>query len=178
LKLPTESHPFLFFLKPTEATTRTHYQPWKTRHPTQIAWCWEIRCHLVILTFVCITTWESPEGVNGRMALLVSTRRYADICAQLLRQQETLTSPLSTSVSVSEVYWDGDLRPIGPKWDPTSGPYEPPGEYRPPGKEDMYMVSYAAELWPEAKAVWQHTGFRHLVTAGDVLVGTDTRQRY
>jgi cystathionine gamma-synthase len=91
---------------------------------------------------------------EGKLAILLDSVRHAQACRKALpewnpRQIEGKDSDIGVYI----VTWAGEITAVLPK-DPIQA--EPTGDI---GQEDIILVTYPAELAPEAKSFWQHTGF-------------------
>lgn len=92
---------------------------------------------------------DTGTSMNGRRTLLVASRRHALLCQRFLaREKPCADLPPS---QVLQVNWCGLITPM-------TGGEETSREEPFPGKEDIFVISYPAELFPTAKAFWQHTG--------------------
>ncbi|KAK0648070.1 pyridoxal phosphate-dependent transferase [Cercophora newfieldiana] len=98
--------------------------------------------------------WESKTGISaaGRRAMILCSYRHAAMCREFLHRQ---TPPAfhSDKIIVFSVSWNGLLAPID------QDPQLNGNTERSSGQEDIFVVSYPEELYLEAKAFWQHTGF-------------------
>lgn len=96
-----------------------------------------------------------PEKTTeARLAVLVLCRRHAELCRRFLLSQESNSASNPPKIEVLRVTWDGQISVLKHPLDPLKRVHAPCG------KEPIYAVSYpAADLFPAAKAFWQHTGF-------------------
>ncbi|KAH6844629.1 pyridoxal phosphate-dependent transferase [Chaetomium sp. MPI-CAGE-AT-0009] len=99
-------------------------------------------------------------GIHGegeeRLATLLSSASHGRACREALPEWNKAkpTAAKSANIGVYAVTWDGNVSLVPEAVSPDET--EPTPET---GKEDIILVTYPAELAPEAKAFWQHTGF-------------------
>jgi cystathionine gamma-synthase len=99
-----------------------------------------------------LTREEGPGP--SRLGLILSSGRYASMARQFLEHQPEV-KPGTTIIEVLVVTWDGKITVVADGDMPVRSNH--PEAY--PGREDLFVVSYPAELFPAVKAFWQHTGF-------------------
>ncbi|KXX81307.1 putative cystathionine gamma-synthase [Madurella mycetomatis] len=95
---------------------------------------------------------------GAQLGLVLSTLRHAQLCRQALCAWNPRQHQISpTDVGVYIVGWEGQITAVEEDGDPPRHPETVSSEAI--GTEDIFLVSYPAELALEAKAFWQHTGF-------------------
>lgn len=120
------------------------------------------RLALQLLSLQGSKTASAQNGCGGkehggaRLGLVLSTLRYAVLCRQALCRWNPRKDEISAAdMEIHIVGWEGRVTTIE---DDGVLP-ESFGAPQAIGNEDIVLVSYPAELAPEAKAFWQHTGF-------------------
>lgn len=105
----------------------------------------------------------SAQEISGgksraKLGLVLSTLRYAQLCRQALcawNPRQDQISPADMGVYI--VGWEGQITAVKENGDLPKHLETVSSEAI--GTEDIFLVSYPAELALEAKAFWQHTGF-------------------
>jgi cystathionine gamma-synthase len=106
------------------------------------------------------TAFKDDVGIHSegeeKLATLLNSARHGRACRKTLPEwsKAKSTGAESPYIGVYTVTWDGKVSPV-PEADNPDGA-EPTHDT---GEEDIILVTYPAELAPEAKSFWQHTGF-------------------
>ncbi|KAH6649373.1 pyridoxal phosphate-dependent transferase [Chaetomium tenue] len=106
------------------------------------------------------TAFANDIGIHGegeeRLATLLNAARHGKVCRETLAEwsKAKKRGAKPPYIGVYAVAWDGKVSPVQEE--------ATPDESRPAsqiGEEDIILVTYPAELAPEAKSFWQHTGY-------------------
>lgn len=99
-------------------------------------------------------------GIHGegeeRLATLLNSTRHGRACRKTLPEWSKAKGTVAESpyIGVYTVTWDGKVSPV-----PEADNPEATAAAQDTGEENVILVTYPAELAPEAKSFWQHTGF-------------------
>jgi cystathionine gamma-synthase len=106
------------------------------------------------------TAFADDIGIHGegeeRLVTLLNSARHGQVCRKTLPEWSKAkgTTGESPYIGVYAVTWDGKVSPV-PEADNPDGTESVCDTC----EEDIILVTYPAELAPEAKSFWQHTGF-------------------
>ncbi|KAK3401415.1 pyridoxal phosphate-dependent transferase [Sordaria brevicollis] len=97
----------------------------------------------------------SNIDLKDKHALIVSTAHHALMCRQFFRQKVDHTSKQETTFPILIAHWNGTITFLREHEDLP----QVKNETTPLGQEDIFLLPYPVDMFPVAKAFWQHTGF-------------------
>ncbi|KAK3948368.1 pyridoxal phosphate-dependent transferase [Pseudoneurospora amorphoporcata] len=98
---------------------------------------------------------HSNVDLKGKHALILSTGHHALVCRRFFRQKLDPDSP-KVNFDILIAHWDGTITAVREDDD------LPPRKSQALaalGQEDIFLLPYPVDMFPTAKAFWQHTGF-------------------
>lgn len=108
------------------------------------------------------TAFADDLGIHGegeeRLATLLNAARHGRVCRETLLEwsKAKKTEANSPYIGVYAVAWGGKVSPVQQEATPDKSRTTSQPEI---GEEDIILVTYPAELAPEVKSFWQHTGY-------------------
>lgn len=95
-----------------------------------------------------------------RNALVFTSLRYASLCRRTMDRWNPQRQPGShADIRIYAVGWDGNTTAVAVQDEELAASPRRTSKEKEVGQEDVFLVSYPAELEAHAKAFWQHTGF-------------------
>ncbi|KAK1773607.1 pyridoxal phosphate-dependent transferase, partial [Copromyces sp. CBS 386.78] len=98
---------------------------------------------------------HSNLDLKGKHALILSTGHHALMCRRFFRQKLDPDSP-KVNFDILIARWDGTITAVRQDDDLPSRKSQALAAL---GQEDVFLLPYPVDMFPTAKAFWQHTGF-------------------
>ncbi|WPJ67327.1 hypothetical protein SMAC4_09398 [Sordaria macrospora] len=96
---------------------------------------------------------DTDVDLKGKHALILSTGHHALMCRRLFCQKLFPNSP-KANFDILIAHWDGSITAVRENDNLPTRKKE-----MALGQEDIFLLPYPVEMFPTAKAFWQHTGF-------------------
>lgn len=90
---------------------------------------------------------------TSTLALVVASRHHAELGREFIVDHAKKLGLGDISIDLARVVWETGIADTNSHNDSSDG------KAVQPGREDIYAVPYPGELFPAAKAFWQHTGY-------------------